>query len=340
MKPNKTWSDLTWLGVLNIQVHPEWFTRQIRISILVAIFTLGSPLICMAESDCSIIGFWRVTENDSFGYQDINDTQILVVNGRSSDCQITQFANYHFDNDTVYIQREEQPELPIKLLASFVNCDSLHLINLDGSNQPTNSVLYMGRRDQHECDYSATKVVKKPFFERKAVIDIAAVIWLIIYLVLLIYWLILYRRKQNRNKIWILLMITCLLFTFTGPLCYALFVVHAAISVIHWLRQLQYINVLGKVAFYGVFVGIVVMIEYYMRFGSNSLYIYSYSTIIPVLANLLGIRLIADLYNAGTNFVDQRTSLIASAIALLGPQFLLYAYEKQIFHFFDIIWIF
>jgi hypothetical protein len=295
-----------------------------------------------AQNDCEIVGFWRGEENGLVYYQDFNHKQIIVVDGQQSSCVIKDYVPYTFREDTVFItfpSRNYEPEQPpVKLLAEFINCDSLHLMNLnevDGSHTDT---IRFQRILGHQCDRPEDFVEKRSFFSRKEVQETGFILFVIIYLPVLIFWIFVFFRgpKEKRSRLWWLLALICLLFCYADLLIFVLLLIHTAIGLIHFLRHQSVLNPIGRVFVYGLYAGLMIMFEYVIRYGFDDTYIHVYPTLVPMLVNLFGFRLVYELMRAANEmgFPGFRKNLLISLIVLFVPQFIVFAQRAYIFSVF------
>lgn len=286
-----------------------------------------------AQETCELIGFWKAQENGKTVFQDFNEKQVLVIDSLNNACRILTFSPYEVVEDTVTIFVPPNNRA-IRLVKQFIDCDSLHLINLnrDGS---FGTILSLKRIEGHHCDYAVSYYKKKPFFKRDGIRKAGNVLFFIIYFPILIFWFFNYFKGNEKPYLWWLLVFVCLLFCFSNWLIFGLFVFHLSMAIRKYLSQLSLINSVGRVAFYGLYAGLIIMFEYYLRFGNNETYINSYFTFVPVIVNLIGLqlvwRLIQEAYALG--FSSFRMNALIAFITLVGPQLYVHSHRDTIISF-------
>lgn len=302
----------------------KWLLSAILFGISIGVF--GRP-------DCSLIGCWRGEEQGTVAYQDFNREQVLVLTYENDVCRILNYSPYSVQHDTITIFSPARDD-SVRVLARFIDCDSLHLINFqsDGSH---GKVLPMKRVQGHPCDHPDDFVAQPPFFSRKSVRQVCSILFLVIYLPVLIWWFTLYFRRRERQHVWWWLVLICLLFSPFAGLILFLLVFHLSIAVLHSLRDLRFINSLGRVIFYSFYAGAIILFEYVLRFGFDQTYIYSYFTFVPLMVNVIGFTLVIDVMRQADalGFTNFKHNFLIGLLLLFGPQLYVFYHREVVFAF-------
>lgn len=307
--------------------------------LLLATFCFSFLNIGLSQSDCHIVGFWVTEVEGKMYYQDFNDGQILAMDDHEGGCRINRYASYTIKGDTILIENSSgifQPSLPpIKVLIKFITCDSMHMFNMNEEDGTLSSPVPYKRAEGHSCDKPSTYVKSKPFLSRKKVRETGFYIFVFIYFSVLIIWIILFFKgeKEKRIKLWWFLAFLCFLFCFTDIALIVLFVIHSATGLIYFLRNQSSINEAGRVLIYGLYASFVILFEYAVRYGFDTTYFTSYTTLIPALVNLLGFRLVYEVVRLADDlgFRDSRVKWFVGIALLFLPQIIVFSQREDIF---------
>ncbi|PHN00725.1 hypothetical protein [Flavilitoribacter nigricans] len=329
--------------------------RKFLIVSLLLIITISSTF-----AQCEIKKVWKIdslsdhlanywSEVDEV---DINNEKMLFIRSDDGGCEILGCPDWAIKNNILSIEYGVDDTLKAEL--EFQGCDIVHFYNIGSNKNEKLFVLFANTSTR--CDFPIDVAACNVAFGNpntpsqsepgQAALECPnlALVFLIGYLLLLITWIVLRFTKSTNisNKAWIAICLWCAFFLFIdderciGYLCLLLFVLHLSITVVFLLSKFKVINSVGKLFFYGIYSGLIVLFEYVYRYGSSNLDNLMYFTAVPVLVFLIGgglfFQLIRDAYTLG--FGKLSTNLFAAAVVYWVPYVFIISNRRDVVDFF------
>ncbi len=257
----------------------------------VAVLVFFITKISGQTNNCQVIGFWRGSDGEKINYLDFNEKQVLMINEtEEGKCIIRDFGSYNISEDSLWIELYYKKEHKQSLI-QFITCDSMILTPLYNKQPWPNGAIRLGRIDGHLCDQPEGFLFNPPLTKRHGFRDGVGDIFVFLYGPMLIIWFFFYLKKRRDVSflIWIVMAIMALIFSFFLESIFLYFVLNISILVQRYLYHHKRLPVPAGVILYGCFAGLIIMIEYIIRFGQKEFTVYT--SLVPVLVNLVGIRL-------------------------------------------------
>ena len=295
--------------------------------------------VASAQGPCELVGFWRPEDaTGRVGFQDFNEEQVLVMRGGDSLCRIVSYADYTTDRDSLYLDIAVTGQR-VQLLYYQPVCDSLYLINLTSQKQPVDTLAFE-RLAGNPCDRATNYRKRPPFFRRPAVRRIFLIGFWPVYLGLLALYIFHFFRgsRVRYYRYWYMLVGWCFLFIRFEYIILLLFAFHSGTLLVHLLRRQGVINVIGRACLYGVYAGVVSLLEYFVRFGVEDFATnVAYFTAVPVLLNLIGLLLVYDVirmaYTLG--YSSFWRNLLIGFLLMYAPQLYLWFKGAEVLSFLE-----
>ena len=235
---------------------------------------------------------------------DINNDRFLFIRSDDGGCEILGCPYWSVENNVISIEYGVNDIFKAEF--EFESCDIMHFYSIDSIRNKKLFTLFTSTNTR--CDFpinvnSCNVALGNPNNypesepEEEAIkCPTLTLFFLIGYFCLLLTWggLRLTKGILVSNKVWIAICLWCALFLYIdnerciGYLSLILFVFHLSIAVVYLLLKLKIINSLGRLFFYGIYSGLIVLFEYVYRYGSSNLDNLMYFTAVPALVFLIG----------------------------------------------------